>query len=286
MNRASPFQAVVFAGGGNRCLWQVGFWERVAPEIGLAPSVLAGVSAGAAMACAVAIGKGRASLEYFKVKTARNRSNFYPGRLFSGEPAFPHYDMYRRGLLDLLDEEALVLLRTGPEIRVLLTRPPLWGRGALGVLAGAAAYSLEKAVSGPIHPRYPTRLGFRPEVVRAADCQSSLELADLILASSCTPPVVPRLRFGGAPVLDGGLVDNVPLIAVEEGERPVLVLLTRRYRPERFKTPPDRVYLQPSRPVGIAKWDYTSPQGLQEAYDLGRSDGERFLIEGPEALQR
>ena len=285
MNRASPFQAVVFAGGGNRCLWQVGFWERVAPEIGLRPLAVAGVSAGAAMACAVVVGRGSAALEYFKDKTAANPANFYPGRIFSGEPAFPHYAMYRQALLKILDEEALALLKAGPRVRILLARPPAWGRGVLGVVAGMGAYTLEKMISGPIHPRSPSRLGFRPEVVEAAGCATASELADLILASSCTPPVVPRMRFGGAPALDGGLVDNVPLLALGQEEGPALILLTRRYRPELLKTPPARVYIQPSRPIEITKWDYTDPQGLQKAYDLGRSDGERFLAEGPEVLQ-
>ena len=50
MPQSQNFDSVVFAGGGNRCAWQAGWWERVAPEIGLQPRVVAGVSAGAAMA--------------------------------------------------------------------------------------------------------------------------------------------------------------------------------------------------------------------------------------------
>lgn len=36
------YNAVVFAGGGNRCVWQAGFWQAAAPACGLAPRVLAG----------------------------------------------------------------------------------------------------------------------------------------------------------------------------------------------------------------------------------------------------
>ena len=39
--------AVVFAGGGNRCYWQGGFWEAASPLLGLRPGTLVGVSAGA-----------------------------------------------------------------------------------------------------------------------------------------------------------------------------------------------------------------------------------------------
>jgi hypothetical protein len=36
------------------------------------------------------------------------------------------------------------------------------------------------------------------------------------------------------------------------------------------------MYVQPSRPVPVASWDYTDPDGLQAAFDLGRRDGEAF----------
>ena len=40
------FDAVAFAGGGNRCYWQGGFWEAAAPLLGLKPGMVVGVSAG------------------------------------------------------------------------------------------------------------------------------------------------------------------------------------------------------------------------------------------------
>jgi predicted acylesterase/phospholipase RssA len=53
-------------------------------------------------------------------------------------------------------------------------------------------------------------------------------LADLVLASSCTPPFTPLLHHAGRPVLDGSIADNVPVDAAGDG--PVLVLLTRPFR--------------------------------------------------------
>ncbi len=285
MTSDSSFKAVVFAGGGSRCLWQVGFWEVAARETGLEPRVVGGVSAGAAMACAVLAGKGQGALEYFKEITGANRSNFYPRNLLNGKPPFPHYGMYRRALLEIFDREALARLKSGPEVRVLAARPPRWAGGALAVLVGFLGYSLEKMISRPIHPRSGTQLGFKPVVARADECDSPAQLADLILGSSCTPPLVPKLYLKGVPVLDGGLIDNVPLAVLSNKERPALILLTRRYPPDRLKGHPDRVYLQPSRPVEISKWDYTDPQGCQAAYDQGRRDAELFLTRGAGALQ-
>jgi hypothetical protein len=36
--------------------------------------------------------------------------------------------------------------------------------------------------------------------------------------------------------------------------------------------------------VPISAWDYTSPALMRPAYDLGRADGEQFLMRLPEVL--
>src|SRR5882757_2838796 len=51
------FDAVVFAGGGNRCYWQGGFYEAAAARLGLAPK-LVGASAGAFAAAYSLLGIG------------------------------------------------------------------------------------------------------------------------------------------------------------------------------------------------------------------------------------
>ena len=119
------------------------------------------------------------------------------------------------------------------------------------------------------------RLGFAAEHVSVRSCPSPEALADLVLASSCTPPFTPALAHGGRPALDGGIADNVPAAAVDSDDGPTLVLLTRRYL--RLPRHPARVYVQPSAPVPVSAWDYTDPEGLQAAFDLGRRDGEEFV---------
>ena len=44
---AFMFDAIAFAGGGNRCYWQGGFYEAAATRLGLAPKLVVGASAGA-----------------------------------------------------------------------------------------------------------------------------------------------------------------------------------------------------------------------------------------------
>src|ERR1041384_6325661 len=52
------FDAVVFAGGGNRCYWQGGFYEAAAPRLGLSPKLVVGASAGAFAAIYSLLGVG------------------------------------------------------------------------------------------------------------------------------------------------------------------------------------------------------------------------------------
>jgi len=277
MNVDPLFSSVVFAGGGNRCLWQVGFWERVAPELTLTPKTIAAVSAGASMACLILCGRITETLEYFQKMTAGNPHNIYPANIFRGHPVFPHLAMYRRALLDVIDDHALETLRTGPEIRILLSRPPAWAGPKLATFIGFLCYSVEKKLYSPVHPTFSSRIGFTPEVVTIDACNSPEEVADLLLQSSCTPPFTPVMYRNGRPVLDGGLIDNVPVKILDENEKNVLVLLTRFYPPEKIPHIRGRLYVQPSQPIEVDKWDYTNPKGLRDAYDLGRHDGKIFI---------
>ncbi len=280
------FTNLVFAGGGNRCWWQTGVWQVLHPA-GLAPRTIAGVSAGAATACMLLAGRGEAALAHYMRITAGLRRNFQPERLLRGERAFPHAAIYRDALLRLLDAEALQRLRAQPPVYVQIARPPRWLPGHSALLAGVLAYQFDKKVRRALHPRAGRALGFRAEVLRAQDCATPEALADLLLASSCTPPFTPALTLHGRAVLDGGMVDNVPVHALPDPDAPTLVLLTRRYsRP--LPRSAARAYLQPSRPVPVAGWDYTDGPGIRAAIELGRRDAtalfDRLRREGRPAL--
>ena len=277
MSEASPFDAVVLAGGGCRCVWQVGFLEVVRPALGLAPREVAAVSAGSAMACMIFSDSVQPGLAYFLDRTTRNERNVYPENLLGEAPVFPHERIYRDTILRVCDEAAVERLRAGPDIRVLLSRPPEWLGPYGGVAVGFLAYEAEKILSPGVHPEVARSIGFTSEVVSVRSCEGPDELADLILQSSCTPPFTPVYERDDRPVLDGGLVDNVPVSALSPDANRVLVLLTRRYEESLLPRHPDRVYVQPSEPMPIEKWDYANPDGVRAAFALGQRDGEAFL---------
>lgn len=271
---ALDYDGMVFAGGGCRCFWQAGFFAEASLRMPLSPRAVAAASAGAALACVSLTGLGERAVRNFKQRAASNPRNLYPRRLLSSEPVFPHAGLFRDAIHETIDDDAFAALRSGPSFRVALTRAP---RSAFGVgpsvFAGLFAYQLERWATGRVHGRWPRRLGLRVDWARADECESVEELADLLLHTSCTPPFTPAFSRDGHPVLDGGLTDNVPVAALDDCER-VLVLLSRQFR--RVPRSERLTYVQPSEPLAIGGWDYTDPAAIQRTFDLGRRDGEAF----------
>jgi predicted acylesterase/phospholipase RssA len=274
------FEQVVFAGGGNRCWWQAGFWDVVAPELQLHPRVIVGASAGAATACLLFANDSRRALAYYREALKEVHKNAAWGNLIkAGKKVFPHSAIYRMALKTLLGGDAFKqLMWTAPEIRIVYAGIPRWLGPRSAVLVGMSAYNLEKHWFQPLHPTWGRRLGFTSEMVRLQDCRNEDELISLIVASSCTPPFTPIEYRDGRAALDGGLVDNIPVHAADQDGGAILVLATRCY-PQHAPVfiREGRTYVQPSRPVEASSWDYTSVDKMQQTYDLGLLDGHAFL---------
>jgi predicted acylesterase/phospholipase RssA len=113
-------------------------------------------------------------------------------------------------------------------------------------------------------------------VVDARTCESAEELTDLILASSATPPFTPVGRFRGQRLLDGGMIDNVPAFVADAlpGVRRNLVLMTRPYHPSVVGVRGKRLYIAPTRETPISRWDYTSPELLDDTIRMGEREAE------------
>ena len=271
---AADFDAVLWSGGGCRCFWQAGFWSVVAPALQLRPRTMVGASAGAAFACAAVADRLPAIVASFSRRTARNPRNVYPVNVVRRRPVFPHAEIYRGTILDLMDAEALARLHAGPDLQILVARPPTQRAVVPTLLLGFGAYKLDSALGGAVHSSLARRLGFVGELVPVRSCESVEAVADLVLQSSCIPPLLPLYRRGDGIVIDGAIVNDAMLDAVV-GHASTLVMLSRPVA--RVPAVPGRTYVWPSRKPPIAMWDYAIPELIQPTFDLGREDGERFV---------
>lgn len=275
--------ALTLAGGGNRAFYQVGlleaWWDLLAGRIG----ALSACSAGACTAVLMLTGRGAAAHQFWLGRRAHVRKNLEWWRLLRGERPAPHFPIYRDTLRFALDDGGFERLRSVPyPVYVLVAAPPAALPIPVAVSIGLSAYSLERWLNpGRLHPGIGRRLGFEPIAIDARSCETAEAVANLVLASSATPPFTPVGRIGSRRVLDGGLVDNAPAFLLEAGKRwrRHLVVLTRPYPVSSVGHRGGRWYLCPSGPVPADRWDYTQPERIAQTIALGGRDAERRRAE-------
>ena len=265
--------AVVFSGGGARCFWQAGFWRAVQTAFPR-PAAVAAVSGGAALAAILFAGGWSRFFPRFLALAAGSKGNLQLGNLLRRRPLFPHPRISRDSFLHSVSLRGLERLRAGPDFRIVISHPPRVLGARLGALAAIAVHEIEGFVTKRLHTRWSRHLGFHTSTVRARDCDTPEELVHAIFQSSTAPPVFPVTRRNGLPALDGGLVETVPLATVADCRRP-LVLLSRHRRD--LPRGGREVYACPSHPVPISTWDFASPDKVIETFELGLSDGARYL---------
>ncbi len=97
-----------------------------------------------------------------------------------------------------------------------------------------------------------------------------------MIALSSTPPFTRIGNYRRRPLLDGGLVDNVPASLAEW--YPESTRTSSCSRGPCGKAPSlrrgQRLYLAPSTPVPVERWDYTRPHLVAETIAMGERESE------------
>jgi predicted acylesterase/phospholipase RssA len=248
--------------------------ERLLPRA----AVLATCSAGACVATIMLSGREEEVGEFFKERRSSVTKNFDWSRLLAGQRPTPHEPIYRDTLLHALADGGLERVKSQPfPVLVLTTGFPRGVPAFAAVLLGFCAYKIEKRLrAGMIHPLYGRRVGFSAVAFDARRCETALEMASLIIASSSTPPFTSIGSFAGRRLLDGGIIDNVPAFMGDEveGVRRNLVLLTSPYPASVTGRRGARLYIGPGTPLPIDRWDFTRPELLEATIAAGERDAE------------
>jgi predicted acylesterase/phospholipase RssA len=272
--------AITFAGGGNRAFYQLGLWNRWGERLLPHTAMFATCSAGACVACLILSERATVAAGYWRERVEGVRRNFDWPRLLRRERPTPHEPIYRATLRFAFGDGGLERVRACPfPVWVLTTGFSPRVPATAAVAVGLSAYNIEKKRRPTLlHPTYGRKLGFFPRVFDARSCTTVDELVDLIVASSATPPFTGVGRFRDEWLLDGGLIDNAPAYLADEGPaiRRSLVLLTRPYPAAALeRAPSHRVYVAPTRPTPIERWDYTRPHLLEQTIRMGEEEADR-----------
>jgi predicted acylesterase/phospholipase RssA len=267
--------ALTFGGGGNRAFYQLGLLTRWESQLLHRTSAVAACSAGACVIATFLSGRRDEARRYWLERARRVTRNFEWSKLLRGERPAPQGEIYRDTLLVTFAEGGLERIREQPfPIYVLAAEFPWLLPRTLSAALGIGMYSVERSFRRAPHPRSPQWLGFTPVAIDARTCETAEELTNLILASSATPPFTPIGRFRGRSLLDGGMIDNAPaFLAERHGEiRHSIVFLSRPYHPSVLGIQRQRLYLAPTRPTPIDRWDYTQPHLLDETVAMGERE--------------
>jgi predicted acylesterase/phospholipase RssA len=269
---------LTFAGGGNRAFYQLGLLSRWSDALLPRTAAVAACSAGACVITTFLSGRRAVAREYWMGRTRGITRNFDWRLMLRGEPPAPQGGIYADTLRVTFAEAGLDRIREQPyPIYVLTAEVPFLLPHTLSAALGIGLYSLERSFRRAPHPVSPRMLGFRPLVVDARECETADELTRLILASSATPPFTPVGAFRGRALLDGGMIDNAPAFVAEVRHPDAphsVVLLTRPYHPSVLGVQGRRLYLAPTVPPPIGRWDYTQPHLLDDTVALGEREAE------------
>ncbi|HYC49521.1 MAG TPA: patatin-like phospholipase family protein [Gemmatimonadaceae bacterium] len=270
--------ALTFAGGGNRSFYQLGLLDRWQHTLLPRTAAIASCSAGACVITTFLSGRRAEAREYWLSRARGITRNFDWSRLVRGGRVAPQGEIYRDTLFETFAGGGFERIRSQPfPIYVLASRFPWLLPRTLSVALGISVYSLERAMRRAPHPISPRLLGFRAVAIDARSCESVDELVHLILASSATPPFTPIGTFRGQRLLDGGMVDNAPAFMVEERHPELphsIVFMSRPYHPAVMGIQGRRLYLAPTIPTPIGRWDYTRPHLLDATIAMGEREAE------------
>ncbi len=270
---------VVFAGGGNRCIWQAGLVSQWLHKGWALPARLVGTSAGAGVATALLGGRVEEAIQVCKDLYAANNRVVDYSAAWRGRISFAHQHIYPAWMASYLNASNFDALRqASSRLTIAFAQPSPWLGLHLSTLAGTLAYIVDKHISHSIHPRLPKWLGLRQGYMDLQDCTSLDQAQTLLSAAAAAPPFMHAKRLSGGYALDGGFVDNAPVSASAHSQSAhqksrTLVLLTRFYPqwPTLFQWQ-GRNYLQPSLKVPVSTWDCTFKTVIDKAFDLGARD--------------
>lgn len=279
-----PLEACLgIAGGGCKAFYALGVSHQLV-RWGVKIPELSGVSAGSAMIFCLLSETEESTVEYFEEITRRNDSNFKISNLFFGEKVFPHESMYRRTVRFAMNWEKIKASKSKIYIHSVKATPQvdenIKGKFVLAKLIAETAQAFTKdekdrAAGIPCNrvQEILKKWNMTEILYTEKDLVSPAFLEQIIMNSSCIPPVVSIQNVDNEYYLDGGLTNNL-LLELFPKKLPKIGIY---YEGTTLvgKSPAvlnDCFLIKPSEPLSITSFDYTNPAGVRAAYELGKKD--------------
>jgi len=275
---------LALSGGGSKAFYSLGL-ATFFREQGIRFNIYAGTSAGAAMAIADATGTNRDTVQYFMDLARANKKNFYVSNLLRGKTPFPHLELYKLGIRNLLDFEKLRKLQNVKfRIPAAIIGKTKYGNPKTQFYRTSLVFylslqylkdlkNIKKNNFKNLLQTKASALNIRETVFSEKDFTSLEMVEKIILVSSSVPLVLKPQVFGQNYMLDGALISNMPIYLLEDADVKVGVYYSSSMKKVYHEKYKDALLFAPSRELPIDTFEYADPVAIKETFDLGYEDG-------------
>ncbi len=275
---------ITFAGGGVKSFYQLGLMSRwrelLLPRIGL----LSTCSAGAFVASIWLSEREENVKQFYREKYSGQQKNFAWRRVLSGRNPALHEEIYRDLLQTTFAGDGFERIRSRPfPVLILTTAFPSGMPSLIAMPFGYFSYNLRsRKRTKRFYPAFNRVTGIKPMVFDARESRSALELSNLIIASSATPPFTAAGKFENKCLLDGGIIDHVPaFLSFEAPEitHHLVIRVDKRVGNNGEDHPAGagkRLLLAPSKKVEVKSWDFTRPDLVEAIIEQGARDADLY----------
>jgi len=274
--------SLAIAGGGCKAFYGLGVGYQLR-QWGVKFKGLSGVSAGAAMILGIVSESEEKGLEYLATLAQRNSSNFKFSRILQGKTPFPHENMYRRTIrysinIDKIRNTSIkIFIHAIAAIPKLDNYKDIINKTKI-IPQTARAFILDEADKVKGIPcdrveKMKDKWNFKQIIYTNNDLKDSRVVEQIILNSSSIPPVISLQNQGSTYFFDGGLTNNLPLEVFPTKDKKIGIYYEDSTiigkNPEVLK---NTLLIKPSRELKVSSLDYTNPEGIIDAFELGKRD--------------
>lgn len=274
--------SLAIAGGGCKAFYGLGVGYQLR-KMGIQFKALAGVSAGSAMILSIVSESEKNGLDYIASLMKRNSSNFNFSKMLQGKYPFPHENMYRRSIRYSIDMskirntnikiyiQAVAAIPKIDTFKDILYKTRVIAETARAFILDEA--DKEKGIICNRVEKIKEKWNFQEITYSNNHLKDSRVVEQIIMNSSSVPPVISLQKEDSTYFFDGGLTNNLPLEIFPLKNRKIGVYYEDSTIFGKDPNVLKNTYLiKPSRDLKTTAFDYTNPEGIIDAFELGICD--------------
>lgn len=260
--------------GGNHIFYILGvlkyFFERR-----LKFDAIGTYSAGAGILPFLIDGNFERAIDIFARHLDKNSRNIYWQNIFTRERVFPHDEIYRRTISEIINYEKTIEYDKPLRVVVSEFKSRIFGDSLVGVCAFVALllnrYS-KKTTPSIFLTTFKSVFSVKGDVIDIRKCKSKDDILNVILGSSTIYPFIQLRRRGGNTMLDGKMSLMSPVDILEDCENVLSIHAHHTFLTQRNGL----VSVFPINKVKVGPLNYVGSSEIKSGFAQGYEEGKQL----------